>query len=98
MNVINVNLTFYIFSSVMFQVSKLCTILLKAVRAVLGSSGWDVLVPGVAHGALLQVMNLHRNTPCNVLPHVLYFLVDEVFSPEFQELFFTKMQAFIEVK
>lgn len=42
-------------AGVMFQVSKLCTVLLKAVRAVLGSSGWDVLVPGVAHGALLQV-------------------------------------------
>ncbi|VAH99085.1 unnamed protein product [Triticum turgidum subsp. durum] len=37
------------------KVSKLCTVLLKAVRVVIGSSGWDVLVPGVAHGALIQV-------------------------------------------
>ncbi|WVZ92117.1 hypothetical protein U9M48_038206, partial [Paspalum notatum var. saurae] len=37
------------------SVSKLSTVLLKATRAVLGSSVWDVLVPGVAHGALVQV-------------------------------------------
>ncbi|XP_015698644.1 phosphoglucan, water dikinase, chloroplastic isoform X2 [Oryza brachyantha] len=42
-------------AGVVFQVSKLCTILLKAIREVLGSCGWDVLVPGVAHGALIQV-------------------------------------------
>uniref|UniRef100_A0A453QFT1 Alpha-glucan water dikinase phosphohistidine-like domain-containing protein n=1 Tax=Aegilops tauschii subsp. strangulata TaxID=200361 RepID=A0A453QFT1_AEGTS len=42
-------------AGVIFQVSKLCTVLLKAVRVVIGSSGWDVLVPGVAHGALIQV-------------------------------------------
>jgi hypothetical protein len=45
----------YIYSSIIFQVSKLCTVLLKAARAVLGSSVWDVLVPGVAHGTLVQV-------------------------------------------
>ena len=48
-------LTSYVLSSVIFQVPKLCTVLLKAVRVVIGSSGWDVLVPGVAHGALIQV-------------------------------------------
>ncbi|KAK3139710.1 hypothetical protein QOZ80_5AG0388410 [Eleusine coracana subsp. coracana] len=42
-------------AGVIFQVSKLCTLLLKAARTVLGSSVWDVLVPGVAHGALVQV-------------------------------------------
>ncbi|TVU50595.1 hypothetical protein EJB05_01972 [Eragrostis curvula] len=42
-------------AGVIFQVSKLCTVLLKASRAVLGSSVWDVLVPGVVHGALIQV-------------------------------------------
>ncbi|KAL6854389.1 hypothetical protein ACP4OV_019292 [Aristida adscensionis] len=36
-------------------VSKLCTVLLKAAREVLGSSVWDILVPGVAHGALIHV-------------------------------------------
>ncbi|KAF0889128.1 hypothetical protein E2562_022141 [Oryza meyeriana var. granulata] len=41
-------------SGIVFQVSKLCTVLLKAIREVLGSSGWDVLVPGVAHGALIR--------------------------------------------
>lgn len=47
-------------ADVIFQVSKLCTVLLKAVRTALGSSGWDVLVPGVVHGTLLQV---ERITP-----------------------------------
>lgn len=41
--------------SVIFQVSKYCTLLLKAARISLGSQGWDVLVPGVARGTLLQV-------------------------------------------
>jgi hypothetical protein len=54
-NLIDVNLTIYICFSVIFQVSKLCTVLLKATRAVLGSSVWDVLVPGVAQGVLIQV-------------------------------------------
>lgn len=43
-------------SSVIFQVSKLCTILLKAVRTVLGSQGWDVLVPGSVVGTFVQVI------------------------------------------
>ncbi|XP_065861529.1 phosphoglucan, water dikinase, chloroplastic isoform X3 [Euphorbia lathyris] len=42
-------------SGVIFQVSKLCTLLLKAVRSTLGSQGWDVLVPGAASGTLFQV-------------------------------------------
>ncbi|XP_078158821.1 chloroplastidic phosphoglucan, water dikinase (ATGWD3) isoform X2 [Carex rostrata] len=42
-------------AGVIFQVSKLCTMLLKAVRIILGSSGWDVLVPGVAHGTIVEV-------------------------------------------
>ncbi|XP_010244064.1 PREDICTED: phosphoglucan, water dikinase, chloroplastic isoform X2 [Nelumbo nucifera] len=45
-------------ASVIFQVSKLCTILLKAVRIALGSQGWDVLVPGTAVGSLVQVENI----------------------------------------
>ncbi|PIN06610.1 Phosphoglucan, water dikinase [Handroanthus impetiginosus] len=45
-------------AGVIFQVSKLCTLLLKAVRNVLGSQGWDILVPGDACGTLIQVENL----------------------------------------
>ncbi|XP_042390095.1 phosphoglucan, water dikinase, chloroplastic-like [Zingiber officinale] len=45
-------------AGVIFQVSKLCTLLLKSVRNALGFSGWDVLVPGVAHGTLLQVESI----------------------------------------
>ncbi|KAI5402197.1 phosphoglucan, water dikinase, chloroplastic [Lathyrus oleraceus] len=42
-------------AGVIFQVSKLCTLLLKAVRSTLGSQGWDVIVPGAVLGTLLQV-------------------------------------------
>ncbi|XP_038701840.1 phosphoglucan, water dikinase, chloroplastic isoform X2 [Tripterygium wilfordii] len=42
-------------AGVIFQVSKLCTLLLKAVRSTIGSQGWDVLVPGTAVGTLIQV-------------------------------------------
>lgn len=42
-------------AGVIFQVSKLCTVLSKAVRNVLDSQGWDVLVPGDASGMLIQV-------------------------------------------
>ncbi|PIA25745.1 hypothetical protein AQUCO_10800026v1 [Aquilegia coerulea] len=42
-------------ASVIFQVSKICTLLLKAIRSILGSQGWDVLVPGAAFGTLVQV-------------------------------------------
>ncbi|KAL0432167.1 UNVERIFIED_CONTAM: Phosphoglucan, water dikinase, chloroplastic [Sesamum latifolium] len=40
------------------QVSKLCTLHLKAVRKVLGSQGWDILVPGDAFGTLIEVLHL----------------------------------------
>lgn len=42
-------------AGVIFQVSKLCTLLLRAVRTTLGSQGWDVLVPGAALGTLIKV-------------------------------------------
>nr|XP_043610294.1 phosphoglucan, water dikinase, chloroplastic [Erigeron canadensis] len=42
-------------AGIIFQVSKLCTMLLKGVRTTLGSQGFDVLVPGSAHGTLIQV-------------------------------------------
>lgn len=45
-------------AGVIFQVSKLCTLLLKAVRSTLGSQGWDVIVPGAAHGTLVQVESI----------------------------------------
>ncbi|KAL5711600.1 phosphoglucan, water dikinase [Ranunculus cassubicifolius] len=45
-------------ASVIFQVSKICTVLLKAARNVLGSQGWDVLVPGDAVGTLIQVESI----------------------------------------
>ncbi|KAL2467661.1 Phosphoglucan [Forsythia ovata] len=45
-------------AGVIFQVSKLSTLLLKAVRNILGSQGWDILVPGEAFGTLIQVENI----------------------------------------
>ncbi|XP_071742670.1 phosphoglucan, water dikinase, chloroplastic isoform X2 [Rutidosis leptorrhynchoides] len=42
-------------AGIIFQISKLCTMLLKAVRTTLGSQGFDVLVPGLVHGTLIQV-------------------------------------------
>eukprot|EP00250_Pteridium_aquilinum_P016715 c23252_g1_i1 orf=383-3940(-) len=42
-------------ASVVFQLSKLCSLLLKAARAVAGEEGWDPLVPGVAVGTLVEV-------------------------------------------
>ncbi|KAJ0232378.1 Phosphoglucan [Hirschfeldia incana] len=42
-------------AGIIFQVSKLCTVLLKAVRNTLGSEGWDVIVPGSTSGTLVQV-------------------------------------------
>ncbi|KDP32558.1 hypothetical protein JCGZ_13108 [Jatropha curcas] len=45
-------------AGIIFQVSKLCTLLLKAVRSTLGSQGWDVLVPGAAQGTLFQVESI----------------------------------------
>ncbi|KAJ0092874.1 hypothetical protein Patl1_26203 [Pistacia atlantica] len=42
-------------AGIIFQVSKLCTVLLKSVRTALGSQGWDVLVPGTAVGTVFQV-------------------------------------------
>ncbi|XP_075496743.1 LOW QUALITY PROTEIN: phosphoglucan, water dikinase, chloroplastic-like [Primulina tabacum] len=45
-------------AGVIFQVSKFCSLLLKAVRKVLGSEGWDILVPGDAFGTLVQLENI----------------------------------------
>ncbi|KAH9305067.1 hypothetical protein KI387_009471 [Taxus chinensis] len=42
-------------ASVVFQVSKLCSLLLKAVRSLSGGHGWDTLVPGKAIGTLVEV-------------------------------------------
>lgn len=57
-----------------FQVSKLCTLLLKAVRSTVGSQGWDVLVPGAALGTLVQVtlislIEIASNTRLSSLPY-----------------------------
>ncbi|VYS67987.1 unnamed protein product [Arabidopsis thaliana] len=45
-------------AGIIFQISKLCTVLLKAVRNSLGSEGWDVVVPGSTSGTLVQVESI----------------------------------------
>ncbi|KAL8172262.1 hypothetical protein V2J09_024066 [Rumex salicifolius] len=42
-------------AGVIFQVSKISTLLLKATRKTLASQGWDVLVSGSGQGTLVQV-------------------------------------------
>ncbi|CAI7892765.1 unnamed protein product, partial [Closterium sp. NIES-53] len=42
-------------SSVVFQLAKLTSLLLRVMRSVLGAEGWDVLVPGTAVGKLVEV-------------------------------------------
>ncbi|CAO2831421.1 unnamed protein product [Amaranthus hypochondriacus] len=49
-------------AGVIFQVSKMCTILLKAVRHLLASQGWDVIVPGAAYGKIVQVDSIIPGT------------------------------------
>ncbi|KAH6785737.1 hypothetical protein C2S51_038192 [Perilla frutescens var. frutescens] len=45
-------------ADVIFQVSYLCTLLLKAVREIVNARGWDILVPGNASGKLIEVENI----------------------------------------
>eukprot|EP00252_Welwitschia_mirabilis_P027781 TRINITY_DN9640_c0_g1_i1.p1 TRINITY_DN9640_c0_g1~~TRINITY_DN9640_c0_g1_i1.p1 ORF type:complete len:685 (-),score=156.34 TRINITY_DN9640_c0_g1_i1:251-2017(-) len=56
-------------SSVVFQVSKLCSLLLKAVQPLAGCFGWDTLVPGTANGRLVEVDR--------IVPGSLYSTVTE---------------------
>lgn len=41
-------------SSVAFQVSRACELLLRAARAAAGVSPWDVVVPGASEGILVR--------------------------------------------
>lgn len=69
-------------AGVIFQVSKLCTVLLKAVRAVIGLSGWDVLVPGVAHGALIQVERIVPGSLSSSIKEPVVLLVNKADGDE----------------
>lgn len=42
-------------ASVVFQVAKLCSLLLKAIRALVGGDGFDAIMPGRAAGMLVEV-------------------------------------------
>ncbi|KAJ4723049.1 phosphoglucan, water dikinase, chloroplastic-like [Melia azedarach] len=62
-------------AGIIFQVSKLCTLLLKAVRSTLGSQGWDVLVPGAAVGKLVEVERIIPGTlPSSIEEPIILFV------------------------
>jgi phosphoglucan,water dikinase len=42
-------------ASVVFQIAKLCSLLLKAIRSTAGGDGFDVIMPGRATGTLVEV-------------------------------------------
>lgn len=42
-------------ASVVFQVAKLCSLLLKAIRATVGGDGFDTIMPGRSAGVLVEV-------------------------------------------
>jgi phosphoglucan,water dikinase len=42
-------------ASVVFQIAKLCSLLLKAIRTTAGGDGFDVIMPGRATGVLVEV-------------------------------------------
>ena len=59
-------------SSVVFQLSKLCSLLLKASRSVAGEEGWDPLVSGEAVGTLIEVciiLQLAFDSKCQSILH-----------------------------
>ncbi|KAI5077777.1 hypothetical protein GOP47_0007601 [Adiantum capillus-veneris] len=59
-------------ASVVFQLSKLCSLLLRAARSVAGEEGWDPLVPGIAVGTLVEVDRiLPGSLPSSAGPIVL---------------------------
>jgi phosphoglucan,water dikinase len=54
-------------ASMTFQLSKLCTVALKAARDATGAGAWDALVAGTAEGTLIEVLQPceESNTPSN---------------------------------
>lgn len=45
-------------SNVVFQISKMTSMLLKAARHASGQTAWDTLVPGISRGKLVEVNNI----------------------------------------
>ncbi|KAJ7957314.1 phosphoglucan, water dikinase, chloroplastic [Quillaja saponaria] len=69
-------------AGVIFQVSKLCTLLLKAVRSTIGSHGWDVLVPGTAKGTLVQVDRIVPGSLSSSVEGPIILVVDKADGDE----------------
>ena len=67
----------------MFQLAKLCSLLLKAVRQVAGGEGWDTLMPGVALGKLVVVDRIEPGAmPKEVEEEAVVLLVKEADGDE----------------
>ncbi|XP_073021561.1 phosphoglucan, water dikinase, chloroplastic-like [Primulina eburnea] len=69
-------------AGVIFQVSKFCTLLLKAVRKVLGSEGWDILVPGYAFGTLVQLENIEPGSVPSTITGPVILMVNKADGDE----------------
>lgn len=69
-------------AGVIFQVSKLCTLLLKAARSTIGSQGWDVIVPGAAVGTLLLVERIVPGSIPSTVEGPIVLVVDRADGDE----------------
>ncbi|MBA0740513.1 hypothetical protein Gogos_013708 [Gossypium gossypioides] len=75
-------------AGVIFQVSKLCTFLLKAVRTALGSQGWDVLVPRSVSGTLVQVETIVPGSLPSSLEGPVILMVNKAEGDEEEKVVF----------
>ncbi|EAY82846.1 hypothetical protein OsI_38057 [Oryza sativa Indica Group] len=57
-------------------------LLQKAIREVLGSTGWDVLVPGVAHGTLMRVERILPGSLPSSVKEPVVLIVDKADGDE----------------
>ena len=62
-------------ASVVFQVAKLCSLLLKAIRAIVGGDGFDAIMPGRSAGLLVEVDRMVPNTLLSSATNPLILLV-----------------------
>lgn len=70
-------------ASVVFQLAKLCSLLLKSVRAVTGGGGWDSIMTGSAIGRLVQVERITPGAmPAEVATEVVVLLVNRADGDE----------------
>lgn len=70
-------------ASVVFQLAKLCSLLLKSVREVAGGGGWDSIMTGSAVGRLVQVERITPGAmPAEVAREAIILLVNRADGDE----------------